>query len=251
MNCCYWALKPNVRLSDPSSDERKKRDLVETPHVRLSDLLFPPGHRRSAQPNNKQATTEIMIPLYHTPALLSFARKIFSPENAALLFLAAPGSMSLTGLLDILVDDTPLKALILPLLVAAVCLSLYFVVFMLDFVSGVKASRHEAVDKQDYFSSAKGWSSIWKIATVSILVIWSSFFSMLAALAGMPYLPGFFMITAATIAIMASLLDVYSIGENQKRLTGKKARIFEWLEQLRNSINKGLLERIGRWFSPP
>ena len=183
----------------------------------------------------------------HPTTILSFGKKIFSAENASLLVMAAPGSISLNALLDALVANTPIKALVLPLLVAAISLSLYVVVFLLDFISGVKASRHEAVDKTNYFSSAKGWSSIWKIATVSILVTWSSFFSMLAAIGNLPYLPGFFMLSSATIAIMATLLDIYSIGENQKRLTGKKARIFEWLENVRKLINNMIVRKFEKF----
>ena len=138
----------------------------------------------------------------------AYFRKIFSTRNTSLFLLAAPVSGSLKGLLNILVEDTSLKGLLLPLLVAAVSLSLYFVVFLLDFISGVRASRHEAADKNNYFSSARGWSSMWKIATVSVLVTWSSFFSMLASLGNLPYFPGFFMLAAGTIAIMATLLDI-------------------------------------------
>ena len=144
--------------------------------------------------------------------ILSFAKKLFSTENISFLVLAAPGSMSLQGLLNLLIEDTPIKALLLPIVVAAVSLSLYFVVFWLDFISGVKASLHEAVDKENYFSSAKGWSSMWKLATVSVLVTWSSFFAMLAAIANFTWLSSFFMLSAGTIAIMASLLVIYSIG---------------------------------------
>ena len=176
--------------------------------------------------------------------ILAFGKKIFSARNASLLIMAAPGSISLNALLEALISDTPVKAMLLPLMVAAISLSLYVVVFLLDFISGVKASRREAVDKANYFSSAKGWSSIWKIATVSILVTWSSFFSMLTALGNLPYLPGFFMLSSATIAIMATLLDIYSIGENQKRLTGKKARIFEWLENVRKLINNVVVRKF-------
>ena len=176
-----------------------------------------------------------------------YLKKIFSVRNAGYLLVAAPGSMSLQKLMDILIADTPLKMLVLPLIVAAVSLSLYFVVFWMDFLSGIKASRHEAVDKTNYFSSSKGWSSMWKIATVSVLVTWSSFFSMLAALGKMQFLASFFMLSAGTIAIMATLLDVYSIGENQKRLTGKKARIFEWFESLMNVIHHGVLGRLERF----
>ncbi len=182
----------------------------------------------------------------HPTSILSFARKLFSAENASYLVLAAPGSLSLRGLLDLLLEDTPIKALLLPIVVAAVSLSLYYIVFALDFISGVKASQHEAVDKNNFFSSSKGWSSMWKIATVSVLVTWSSFFSMLSAIGGLKVLSGFFLLSTGTIAIMASLLDIYSIGENQKRLTGKKARIFEWLENIRTAINEGVIRRIGR-----
>ena len=169
--------------------------------------------------------------------------KIFNPGNLSYLLLAAPGSVSLNRLLDVLLEETPIKALLLPLLVTAASLSLYFIIFLLDFLSGVKASRHEA-GGGDYFSSAKGWSSMWKLATVSVLVTWSSFFSMLAAIGGMEYLSTFFLCSGGTIAIMASLLDVYSIGENQKRLTGKKARIFEWLESIRKLVNKLIVKKV-------
>ena len=52
------------------------------------------------------------------------------------------------------------------------------------------------------------------------------------------------MLSSATIAIMATLLDIYSIGENQKRLTGKKARIFEWLENVRKLINNVVVRKF-------
>ena len=173
-----------------------------------------------------------------------YLKKIFSAQNASLLLMAAPGSVSLTALLEALIADTPARTLLLPLMVAAISLSLYVVVFLLDFISGVKASRHEAVDKANYFSSAKGWSSMWKLATVSVLVTWSSFFSMLAALGNMNWLSSLFMFTSGTVAIMASLLDIYSIGENQKRLTGKKSRIFEWFESLRKLIHEVVVRRF-------
>ena len=67
-------------------------------------------------------------------------------------------------------------------------------------------------------------------------------------MAGMEYLSGFFMLSSGTIAIMATLLDIYSIGENQQRLTGRKARIFEWFEELMKLINEGVMGRLRRFF---
>ena len=186
--------------------------------------------------------------IHQTTTIISFFRKLFSLENLSYFFLAAPGSISLTRILDALLEETPIKTLMLPLMVTFVSLSLYFIIFSLDFISGVKASRFEAQDKQNFFSSAKGWSSMWKLATVSVLVTWSSFFAMLAAIGNFTWLSTFFMISSGTIAIMASLLDIYSIGENQKRLTGRKAKIFEWFESMMNLINEGVMGRLRKFF---
>ena len=185
----------------------------------------------------------------HTLAtIISFLKKGVAYENGATIVLAIPGSFSLRELLNTVIADTPAKALVLPLMLAVACLLLYFLVFILDFLSGIKASRFEAADKNDFFRSSKGWSSIWKLSAVFLLVTWSSFFSMLAAIGNMNYLSGFFMLSAGGITIMATLLDIYSIGENQKRLSGKKSRIFTWLDEITSLINQGILARLKGFF---
>ena len=189
-----------------------------------------------------------MTPETSSNILLAFIKKIFSYQDGALFIMAFPGAVGLPGLLDILIKDTPLKSLILPLVVAGVGLSFYLVIFILDFISGVKASKHEAMDKENYFQSRKGWNSVFKITTVATLVIWSGFFSMVAALTNISYLPNLFMIISAAVSIMASLLDIYSIGENQKRLTGKKARFFEWMESMTSLISEGFTSRLRKFF---
>lgn len=185
----------------------------------------------------------------HLSIIASFLKRPFLHENGAAVVVAIPGSLSLKELLAAVIADTSVKDLVLPLLLAAVSLILYFLVFILDFISGVKASKFEAVDKNNFFSSSKGWSSIWKLSAVFLLVTWSSFFSILAALGDLAYLADFFMLAAGGISIMATLLDIFSIGENQKRLTGKKAKFFEWLEGLMKLINEGFINKIRKLFS--
>lgn len=92
--------------------------------------------------------------------------------------------------------------------------------------------------------SAKGWNSIWKISVVFILVIASTGFSMLAGLAGVAYLPNFFLFAAGIVSGMAILLDIYSIGENQRRITGEKSHIFDWLDQITKVLNEGISEKL-------
>ena len=182
------------------------------------------------------------------PKFVLFARKLIVFRDGALVFIAAPGSISLTGILDAVIENTSIKALVLPLLVAAVSLFLYFITFLLDLISGIKASSSEAKPGETYFTSIKGWNSIWKISVVVILVIGSSFFSMLSALAGINYLANFFLFVVGIVATMAILLDIYSIGENQKRISGHKSRIFVWLDQITNLINELITNRIKNLF---
>lgn len=185
-----------------------------------------------------------MTPLDQAPAALLFAKKIFTFQSGALIVMAAPGSVTLTGLFSAIIADTPLKDLVLPLVVGGVCLAFYFIVFLIDFFSGVKASKVEAENEKGYFQSGKAWSSIYKIFVVFLIVIWASFFSVLSAIAAIPGLPTFFMMASATVAIMATLFDCHSIGENQKRITGKKARIFEWLEGKGNAIDAFFTKKL-------
>ncbi|MGY5846602.1 phage holin family protein [Salegentibacter sp. HM20] len=178
------------------------------------------------------------------PGFAAFAQKLATRNSGAYFLLATPGSISIIGLLNLVLEQTPVKALVLPLLVAAVCLFVYFITFVLDIISGLKASRCESVAGVDYFSSAKGWNSIWKISVVFILVVASCFFSMLAAIAGVNFLANFFLFSAGIVAIMATLLDVYSIGENQKRISGSKSRIFDWLDQITKLLNQGIHQKL-------
>ena len=195
-----------------------------------------------------------MTPLENAPNIFLFAKKIFSFKNGALIVMAAPGSLTITGIFEALIADTPIKDIVLPLLVGGLCLVLYFIIFLIDFKSGTEASKMEAARDADhpkdksYFESGKAWSSIFKIAVVFLLVIWSSIFSAIFAIAHVPALPTFFMLASGTVAIMATLFDCYSIGENQKRITGKKARFFIWLEEKGDLINEGFTKKIKNLF---
>ena len=194
-----------------------------------------------------------MTPLDQAPTVILFAKKIFTFQNGALIVMAAPGSITLAGIFDVLMKDTPIKDVVLPLLVGSLCLVLYFIIFLLDFRSGVRASKVQAArakadnempEDQHFFESGKAWSSIYKITVVFLIVMWSSIFSAIFAIAGLPVLPTFFMLAAGTVAIMATLFDCYSIGENQKKITGKKSRIFIWLEEKGNQIDEGFTKKI-------
>lgn len=186
-----------------------------------------------------------MTPLSQAPLIFAFAKKIYAAlQSLPVLFISAATSLTLTQIFDQLIADTPLKDLVLPILVGGVCFFLYFITFLLDFASGVRASKKEALDKKNYFLSDKGWSSIWKISAVTVIVLGCTSFAILSALAGWSALHMIFMMIAGAVSIMATSFDIFSIGENYERSTGKKARIFIWLGETGESLGHLLKEQI-------
>lgn len=193
-----------------------------------------------------------MTSIEQTSALLTTfgSKKLFSSFTAALAVISAPTSVGWYALFSEVIGDTPMKDLLLPILVAFATLALYWIVYALDLFTGIKAARKEgeAVGNPNWFKSNKGWSSIIKMFIITIMVTWLAFFSILAAIGKFPYLPTGFLLMSAGIGILGTMMDLHSIGENQKRLTGKKSEIFTWLEKLNEVIKEGIIVRTQNFF---
>lgn len=185
-------------------------------------------------------------------AFTSFgSKKLFSSYTATCALISAPPSIGLTALLSDLVADTPVKDLVLPILVAFVTLTLYWLIYAVDLFFGIKASRKQGKEAgdPDWFKSGKGWSSLIKIFIITVSVTWLAVFSILSAIGNFPILPTGFMLMSGTVGIIGTIMDIHSIGENQKRLTGKKHAIFTWFEKLGTAVQEGIILKISNFFS--
>ncbi len=185
-----------------------------------------------------------MTPLNQVSDIMVFAKKIFTHQNGSLVILATPVSdFIITAIKEIFIGVAT-KDYALPFVVAAVCLMLYFTVFVMDFITGLRASRFEAENKSNYIKSEKLWSSIWKISVIFLMVFLLTIFSVIFAVLELEIFQSIFTYSIAIIAIMASLFDIHSIGENHQRRFGKKPTIFAFLDNASNAINEGIMKKL-------
>lgn len=180
--------------------------------------------------------------------LLGYTSKIFNAHNGALLIMSAPPSIGIAELVDALLIDTPLKVIIFPFLIGIISIFCYGVMFFIDFLFGLYASKIAAGKGNEYFESSRGYSSIFKMLAVVSLIFMLSIFSFVFALANWDWTSKACITFAAAIGIMGTLFDFASIGENQKKITGKQHQIFIWVRSLTDLIEEEFALRIKNFF---
>ena len=191
-----------------------------------------------------------MTPLDQVSTIGAFAKKLFTYENGALFLVAAIPSDLFTRFFAIVFADVPMKTIWMPFFVAAVSLFCYGIVFVLDFKTGINASKREAIRRNEIFhpSSTKLWSSFWKIFVVYVLICFQIPFALVFGAMGWDSIHTIFLFIMILFSIAASLADAISIGENHKRSYGKKPPIFEFIERVSSAFNDGIIQKIGNLF---
>ena len=181
-------------------------------------------------------------------SLFGFIKKAALANNGAFVVLSAPGSLTVTAIFDVLLDGIPLKEIFLPALVCAAVVCIYFPIFCIDFFFGLYAAKKAAVKVNEYFDSSKGWSSIFKMFSIIFVISGLSLLSIITAIARFPYFPNGLIVAAGAVGIMAAAFDFASIGENYKKINGKQARIFVWMNKMTHIIDEELTSRLKAFF---
>lgn len=191
-----------------------------------------------------------MTPLNQVTSIAGFAKKVFTYENGALLLMAAAPSDIFTRIFTIIFDGVPLKMIWMPFVVSAVSLFSYFVVFLIDFITGIRAAIKESTKNGEKFypSSGKLWSSFWKLFVINVLICFMIPFALVFGAMGWDNVHTIFLFVMILISIAASLFDLISIGENYKRSYGKKPKVFELIERVSNAFNEGIIQKAKNLF---
>lgn len=185
-------------------------------------------------------------------AILSFSifiKKLFTYNTGALVVVATPGGITLAGVVNKVMEDTNLKDIVLPIAVAGICLIFYFVWFSIDFLTGLKAAKVQAKGERGWFKSGKAWSSLIKATSIVMLISMMAIFSSLSALAGISFMSTVFLCITGIFGLMASMFDMISIGENQELISGKKAKIYSFIESCARAVEEGFTGKIKSWFT--
>lgn len=193
-------------------------------------------------------------------------KKAFTHKNSALI----PHSLGLALLVQDVIShlttrievtevfiqmfsESVIRNIILSAFVFVGGLGMYIIVFVFDFITGLKASRREHLTSfgttTGYIQSDKLWSSVWKFFAVimiaTILIFFSSVFALMDH--GMLHQGGMFILIFFFFVVIS--FDLCSIGENQERRFGQKPPFYQKMEWFFSKVEDILMFRITKIFT--
>lgn len=180
-----------------------------------------------------------------------FFKKAISYDSGSLLLISAATGSAFSEILKILFHGIEQRDIVLPLFYSSGTFAIYILLFLGDFFTGLRASRHEARINQEvegYVQSSKLWRSFWKFYGVaSILFVLTGFTLMTATLSNQIFY-NIFLISIPSIMLMVILFEFHSIGENIKRRFGYKPSYFEFFDNLSKAVETGIIKKVSNWF---
>lgn len=171
-------------------------------------------------------------------------------KKGSLLALSTPLSLGTYEIFSKLVEEASYKDIVLPLVCSAVCIIVYFIFFIMDLIMGLIASKHESENNPDWVRSEKLYTSLGKIGGVLLINI--IFLGINLFLVALDFTATAKIITILMVAInvLASLYEFHSIGENIKRKSSYKPKIFGFFDRVTNVLESKIMSRIVRTIDP-
>ena len=187
--------------------------------------------------------------------LLTFLKKVFTYDNGALALLSTAGGSAISELFKIIFYGVNNRDIILPLFFASGTFILYWILFVGDFLTGIRASRYEAKIEgatdnvnSSFIQSTKLWRSFWKFFGVAAMLFILTGFCLMLVIFSNGFFYNVFLIAIPSVMLMVILFEFHSIGENIKRRFGYKPSYFEFFDKLSKAIEQGIITKIGNWF---
>lgn len=181
--------------------------------------------------------------------LIQYFQKMFHFKNGALLVFSAIMT-STSGLLlkfSYLLEDTDIKRLLIPVIIQGFCLFAFSFITSADLYTGVKASKKinekRRLNNENVVASHRLYKTVWKVFSVSTLTCLISFFAIVSEfLESVTYNLFIWILVWLWLVIIG--FEWKSIGENLKRIDGKKPAIFMFMDRLLNGIEKKGIKRL-------
>lgn len=206
--------------------------------------------------------------IHNSPVeMFDIVRKAFTFEHSALIphslglaYIAQkfannhikPRVQVVEVLLGIFNEDV-IRGLILTFLVFIAGMGMYIMVFVFDFITGLKASKKEhlisAGTPKGYIKSDKLWSSVWKFFAVIVISSILTVFSCILVIIDKATIHHGGMLITLFFFFMVISFDLHSIGENQERRFGKKPAFYNKMDWFFKKVGDLLMLRIKNIFS--
>lgn len=180
--------------------------------------------------------------------LFTFLAKALIFKNEALAVFSTALSLGLTPYLNSLLVDTDMKNIILPVMVFIIGSTLFFLHCLLDFLTGIYASKvlneRKAVPDKSYIKSYKLWSTLWKMIGVNLFCSVLCIISVGLEIVDAGYFYYFFMYAQTAVWLLACGFEFHSVGENIGKYNDSVSPIFSFIDKLLNVFQLRFLSSV-------
>jgi hypothetical protein len=186
----------------------------------------------------------------NTPEIFGAIKKILSAEGGSFIIMAAPVTGIVKKVFNLIYENAAEKDIYMPVVLFGCCLIMYGFVTFADFVSGLAASRKEALKEKGttkgYVKADKLWGTVWKLQGVLMISGLLVFFSYVFLAIEWNNTAGIFQFAIPLFFIVVILFDIKSIGENHLRSYGKKPSFYLFMDDISMAVREGIIERLKR-----
>jgi len=175
----------------------------------------------------------------------TYLEKILEFDKGALFVIALAPSWGITQLFNLIFEGVEQKELIMPLVVVALGIFAFFILYLADFWLGIKAARKQSIE----INNNRLWESFWKFFGVLILMFCMTIFCFLFIALNLTTFYSTFLYLTIAINIMVCLYEFQSIGKNLEILYNKKPKYFTFFENISRTVEDGIIKKIQKLFN--
>lgn len=192
---------------------------------------------------NKKMIINTEIP----SAILHYISKIFTLELLPAL-LSVPLAISTPNIFKVIFEGTEHRDLYVIASVFFVCFMLFCFVFIVDFITGVKASKFIAKkqNRKSYVTSKRLWSSFWKVAAFFVISFPLFVFVFVFLILEMNTIKYILLSISVLFMMLATFVEIYSIGENLEKIYGNKPKYFAYFDKISNALESLFNKKIDK-----
>lgn len=176
-------------------------------------------------------------------AVLFYFDKIIDYASAPILASCLIYATGVLEFIKMIFEGITQKDMFMPLIISSICFIIFIMVYIIDTISGIAASKKESKDGK-YIKSGLLWSSIWKVVGISVINIFLLSFTYMFLLLDYNALHYVFLGLVPMFMLLATSYEIHSIGENIERMYGKKPHYFNFIEKLAEVLEKNIFNKL-------
>lgn len=170
----------------------------------------------------------------------------------AISIIGSFGFVSYMKYFDIIIKDTDMKNLILPVVIEVVGCLIFFIFSLIHTTTGLQAAKYEykrdnkvnIAKMVDWFDSDKIWKMYWKTLGVVFFTLMIMLITMLTEITGDKYLYITMLWLHVTLLFLACGFEFQSIGNNLTRIGKEKYNIFLLVDKIISIVQTNFTSKL-------